>query len=85
MEEIKNSNTLVCDLLNTTYNSKDSKGSIVSPIYKSSTFQFSSAKEGEKAFELAYHLREKEETDMDKLQEIDQYIQELQDEYDDNL
>ena len=30
-------------------------------------------------------LREKEETDMDKLQEIDQYIQELQDEYDDNL
>ena len=63
MEEIKNSNTLVCDLLNTTYNSKDSKGSIVSPIYKSSTFQFSSAKEGEKAFELAYHLREKEENE----------------------
>jgi len=30
-------------------------------------------------------LREKEATDMDKLQEIDQYIQELQDEYDDNL
>lgn len=55
MEEIKKSN-----------NSKKLKDYLVSPIHKSSTFQFLSAKECEKTFELAYHLREKEENEISK-------------------
>jgi methionine-gamma-lyase len=56
-------NNLVCKLLNTGYDSKHSNNSLITPIFRTSNFEFTSANDGEKSFELAYHLREKDENE----------------------
>lgn len=48
-------NTLI---LNKGYNHSLSEGSIITPIFKSSTFCFKTAEEGERSFQIAYKLDE---------------------------
>ena len=43
-------------ILNKGYNHKLSEGSIVTPVFRSSTFCFNTAEEGERSFQLAYKL-----------------------------
>lgn len=43
-------------ILNKGYDHKLSEGSVVTPIFRSSTFCFNTAEEGERSFELAYKL-----------------------------
>lgn len=45
------------------YNPKWSEGAVKSPIFQTSTFVFESAEEGKAFFELAYGLREKDNTE----------------------
>ena len=43
-------------ILNKGYDHKLSEGSVVTPVFRSSTFCFNNAEEGERSFELAYKL-----------------------------
>lgn len=45
-------------IINKGYNHSLSEGSIVTPIFKSSTFCFNTAEEGERSFQIAYKLDE---------------------------
>ena len=45
-------------IINKGYDHKLSEGSIVTPLFRSSTFCFNSAEEGERSFQIAYKLDE---------------------------
>lgn len=51
-------------ILNKGYNHKLSEGSIVTPIFRSSTFCFDTAEEGERSFQIAYKLDKPKENEV---------------------
>ena len=58
---------LSTQLINKGYQSELSEGSLVTPIFRTSTFCFPTSESGKRSFELAYHLDSPKENECPSL------------------
>jgi methionine-gamma-lyase len=60
-------NSNITKIIHNDYDNLLSEGSLVTPIFKTSTFCFDKAENGKRAFELAYHLDDAKENEVPSL------------------